>query len=383
MYSSRIPFFSLILSAAGAAVLSAADLPGQKPDGSVLLPNQWTLRPVGRQVPLGDFPVNLALHPAGKYGAVLHCGFSAHEIVVVELASGEVASRTRIDEAFYGLTFSKDGTQLFCSGSSGEVVHIFHFADGKLDKPSTYSLRDAKERGIPCGLAVSADGGTLYVANLWGQSVSRASLGGDAASKADLSLLPEGAEAPKAPVLPASTDDPSITKRANQLLETTDPKSPFPYGCLLDEKKGRLYVSLWGQASVAVIDTKTFKVAARWATEDHPNEMVLSKDGKRLFVANANRNTVSVLDTADGHWIETLLAELTPSAPPGNTPNSLALSPDGERLFVANANINTVSVFDVSTAGKSRSLGFIPVGWYPTTVRVTPDGRRLLVANGK
>src|SRR5213595_2010003 len=91
-----------------------ADLPGQRPDGSVLLPNQWTLRPVGRQVPLGDFPVNLALHPAGKYGAVLHCGYSAHEIVVVELASGNVASRTKIDEAFYGLTFSKDGSQLFC-----------------------------------------------------------------------------------------------------------------------------------------------------------------------------------------------------------------------------------------------------------------------------
>ncbi len=33
--------------------------------------------------------------------------------------------------------------------------------------------------------------------------------------------------------------------------------------------------------------------------------------------------------------------------------------------------------------GKSRSLGFIPVGWYPTSVRVTPDGRHLLVANGK
>jgi len=24
--------------------------------------------------------------------------------------------------------------------------------------------------------------------------------------------------------------------------------------------------------------------------------------------------------------------------------------------------------------GKSRSLGFIPTGWYPTSVRVTPDG---------
>jgi hypothetical protein len=37
----------------------------------------------------------------------------------------------------------------------------------------------------------------------------------------------------------------------------------------------------------------------------------------------------------------------------------------------------------VSERRQSRSLGFIPVGWYPTSVRVTPDGHRLLVANGK
>lgn len=380
----RFPILPVILSASILSVTaSGADLPGQQPDGSVLLPNQWTLRPVGRQVPLGDFPVNLALHPGGKYGAVLHCGYSAHEVVVVELASGAVASRTKVDEAFYGLAFSKDGNQLFCSGSSGENIHVFHFAAGQLDKHTSLSLREASQRGIPCGLAATSDGSMLYAANLWGQSVSRLNLAKGTSLGPDLSLLPDGAAAPKAPVLPSSTDDPSITKRANQLLETTDPQSPFPYGCLLDEKKGRLYVSLWGQASVAVIDTKTFTVTARWATEDHPNEMVLSKDGKRLFVANANRNTVSVLDTADGHLVETLLAELTPNAMTGNTPNSLALSPDGERLFVANANINTISVFEVETPGKSRSLGFIPVGWYPTSVRLSPDGKTLYVVNGK
>src|SRR5438552_13251513 len=111
--------------------------------------------------------------------------------------------------------------------------------------------------------------------------------------------------------------------------------------------------------------------------------MLLSKSGKYLFVANANGNTVTVLDTATGRIIEALLAELQPNAPPGNTPNSLALSPDEKTLFVANANINMVAVFDISEVGRSRSLGFIPVGWYPTSVRVTPDGKRLLVANGK
>jgi hypothetical protein len=134
---------------------------------------------------------------------------------------------------------------------------------------------------------------------------------------------------------------------------------------------------------VAVIDLKSNQVIARWPTEEHPCEMILNRSGKLLFVANANMNTVTVLNTDTGKPIETIWAALHPKSPPGSTPNSVALSPDEKTLFVANANINVVAVFDVSTPGKSRSLGFIPVGWYPTSVRVTPDGKHLLVANGK
>ena len=48
--------------------------PGAQPDGSMLLPNQWSLRPAGTQSELGDFPVNLVVHPTGKFAAVQHCG---------------------------------------------------------------------------------------------------------------------------------------------------------------------------------------------------------------------------------------------------------------------------------------------------------------------
>ncbi|MFM8358085.1 MAG: hypothetical protein ACKOET_05970, partial [Verrucomicrobiota bacterium] len=38
------------------------DLPGIRRDGSILLPNQWSLRPAGKHLPVGDFPVHLAVH---------------------------------------------------------------------------------------------------------------------------------------------------------------------------------------------------------------------------------------------------------------------------------------------------------------------------------
>ena len=39
------------------------DVPGYRAAGSVLLPNQWSLRPVGPQVAVGDVPSTIALHP--------------------------------------------------------------------------------------------------------------------------------------------------------------------------------------------------------------------------------------------------------------------------------------------------------------------------------
>jgi DNA-binding beta-propeller fold protein YncE len=371
--------FSSSLTASGQPV--AGQWPGPQPDGSVLLPNQWSLRPAGRQVALGDFPVNIAVHPGGKHAAVLHSGYGRHEVVMLELPEGTVIERVAIQETFYGLVWSADGRQLHVSGAGDEVVHRFAFQRGRLTSAGAIAVRPAKERGVPAGLALSADGKRLFVCELWGQRVSQL----DLASGAVTWSVPLGDETPLSWKDAASQHAPfdlaAATKRQEAMLDPTSPAAPFPYACVVDEARNRLYVSLWAQACVAVIDLGTREIKARWPTQQHPNELRLTS--RHLFVANANRNTVSILDPQDGRLIETLTSAMRPDAPPGSTPNSLALSPDESRLFVANADNNNVAVFDVSRPGRSRSLGFIPVGWYPTSVRVTPNGRQLLVANGK
>lgn len=371
--SSPAPHLSLVVDA-------ESQWPGVQPDGSVLLPNLWSLRPSGKQVIVGDFPLNMAVHPSGKWVAVLHSGYSQHEVIIVRVGDGEIISRVPVNESFYGLAFSPRGDMIYCSGASDEVIHQLDFNNGFISGESSFRLRDAKERGIPAGLAVSSDGKTLYVANVWGHSINRIQLATREVTQISLSTNAatrvEGGTA-------RTEDEAAIAKRAEAVLENTNPEDPFPYTCVLDPRRDRLYVSFWGQATIGVIDLKSGNQMARWKAEEHPNEMLLTSNGKYLFVANANRNSISILDAESGRLVETLLAELKPNSPPGSTPNSLAFSPDEKVLFVANANINAVAVFDVSEIGKSRSLGFIPVGWYPTSVRVTPDGKKLLVANGK
>lgn len=325
-------------------------LPGVQPGGSVLLPNQWSLRPTGKHLQLGDFPVNLALHPSGQYLAALHAGHGEHEIVIVDLNATrqKVVSRASVDQTFYGLCFSPDGRRLYASGGEYDVIHAFDFRRGYLSGHEEYRVGKVEDKLIVGGLACDARGRTLYAAGTWGDVV-----------------------------FAVPTDNP-----ANTTVFNLD-KDSFPYTCLAEPGGKRLFVSLWNKAAIAVIDLATGKTTDTWTTEHHPTEMVLAPNGKTLYVACANSTMVSVLDPQDGKGLETIRCSLYPSAPVGNTPNSLCLTPDGQMLFVANADANNLSVFNVAERGKAKPLGFIPTGWYPTSVRFNPTDRKLYVANGK
>jgi YVTN family beta-propeller protein len=342
-----------------AAVLSAAEpptdprtlfrpLPGMQTDGSVLLPNQWSLHPTGRQVEIGNFPVNVALHPKGKWAAVLHSGYGPHEVVVVDIENESVASRVTLPRTFYGLAFAPDGKRLLVSGGEDDVAYQFRFADGYLSARESIDLSKKDTAEMTAGLACSRDGQWLYAACCLGDRLVAVPF--DRAEKQWSIALPEGSR---------------------------------PYTALAAAKSQRLYVSLWGKSSVTAVDRATQKVEGVWSTASHPTEMVLSPDEDLLYVACADSNTVSVLDTKTGRQIEVITTSLYPQAPHGSTPNSLALAPNGKTLWVANADANNLAVFDVSNRGESRSLGFIPVGWYPTSVRMSADAEQIYVANGK
>lgn len=64
----------------------------------------------------------------------------------------------------------------------------------------------------------------------------------------------------------------------------------------------------------------------------------------------------------------------------GQIPFGLALSRDERRLYVAEAGINAVAVID---AVNWKVLGHIPTAWFPSQLAVSDDGKFLYVANAK
>ena len=362
-------------SAAGAAP-EARVLPGLRPDGSTLLHDQRVIHPAGTQVELGDFPVMLAIDHSGRYAAVLHAGYGRHEVRVVDLRHQRTTANQPLSETFYGMAFSPGGETLVCSGGSDEVLHVFAFHAGRLESRPDVRVAPANDRGVVAGLALSPDGRVAVVSLLFDNKLVCVDL---ATGKLHWTT-PLGAPAPDSGQ--SRSQDPSAAPneglQGQKLNEDAD-----PLAVAWDARRSRIYASLWGKSAVAVLDATDGRVMDRWESGLHPNELLLSSDGRHLFVSNGGRNTVTVIETETGRVVETLCSSLAPDDLPGSTPDSLALAPDGRTLFVANASNNNVAIFDVSTPGTGRALGFIPTGWMPSSVRVTPNGRRLVVISAR
>ncbi len=312
----------------------------------VMLPNGWSITPVGQQVALGDLPLNLVVSNNKKLMAVTNNGVSNHSIELIDVASGKKLDSILIEKAWYGLAFGDDDQFLYASGGHDNLVNKYAVANNKLQLVDQFVLGkpwpvqigtaglDVDERVNKKLYVVSKEGKSLFVFDL--------------ASKKLLNKVSLGAEA---------------------------------YACKLSKDRNTLYISLWGDKKVLVYDVPSQTITGSISVGDHPNELLLTQNGELLYVANSQDNSISVIDTKTKTVVETLVASLYPNAPSGSTSNGIALSEDEKTLYVANADNNCLAVFDVAERSKSKSEGFIPVGWYPTNIKVVGD--HIYVTNGK
>src|SRR5205807_2830668 len=98
------------------------------------------------------------------------------------------------------------------------------------------------------------------------------------------------------------------------------------------------------------------------AVGGHPSGMLLSPKSRYLYVANANSDTVSVIDTETDAVVETIACRPAARLPFGSGSNALALSPDGARLYVANGTNNCLAVIQLGAAAREENLPGTPGG---------------------
>jgi len=336
----------LFLSTAGFTTQAQnGKVKNQPTSSTVMLPNGWSLTPAGRSLEAGDLPLNIAVAHSKKLIAVTNNGQSTHTIQLIDIHQERVLHTTEIPKAFYGLKFSKDEKHLYASGGNDNWILKYGIEQEKLILKDSIPLgKKWPEKISPVGIEIDDDRGILYAVTKENNSLYVVDL---------------------------------VTKKITRQV----PLGHEAYSCILSPDKKALFISLWGGKKVAIYNTMSGEISGHIPVSLNPNELVLTGNGKTLYVANAGDNSVSVIDTKTRKVVEVLNAALFANAPAGSSTNGVALSENEKLLYIANADNNFLAVFDISKPGSSVSKGFIPVGWYPTNVRVI--GKKIVVANGK
>jgi len=347
-------------------------------DGSRLAPTLQKLRPAGRSIDLPGRPRDMVLSPDGRFAYVKNLTRRQRlALTVVDLREGKIVQTledTREAHSHHGIALTRDGRRLYTTVEAGSLWEASVAEDGRIAWTRKIALRPRRDKTYlgPGGIALDEERMRAYVC------VSRT----NSLAVVDLRTGRQ-------------TGDIAV--------------GVAPYAVALDPKGERAYVSNWGgsrpkrkdlkadaqglgilvdsrgvasSGTVSCIDLRSRRVVAELPTGLHPTALALDAAAGLLFVANANEDTVSVVDTAKLRVRDTVSVRPDPKQPFGSAPNALALAPDSRSLYVCNGGNNAVAVLGLAGGEAAPRLdGFIPAAWYPAAV--TARAGSLYVLNMK
>lgn len=364
---------------------------GQVGASAFRVPTAQVVRPAGDVIEIQrSRPIDLVATADGRFAVAKdNAG-----LVALSVAPGSAlaaASRLSIEggTSMVGLAIINapapdQPARIFATSAKNTLIEAALAPDGTLSLTRTIELPKATVGGepFPCGVAITRDGQRAFVA------------------------------------LSRSNQLAEIDLDSGAVLRTID-VGIAPYAVVLSPDQSRVFVTCWGGARPDASDTTAdsagsqAKVDARGiassggvcivdlatASGETPavryvetglsaSAVALTSDASIAYVANANHDTVSVVDVREARVLSQIVVKPDPRLPFGSMPNGLALSADGTRLFVACGGNNAVAVIDTGRSSTSsarpaesqaRILGWIPAGWCPGPVTVTNEN--LLIAN--
>jgi len=340
--------------------------------------------------------VTTAISPSGTTLLILTSGYNSQNftsgpnkgntnpdesneyIFVFDISGGKPLQTQvlQVPNAFDGLAFNPNGKEFYVSGGPDDNVHFYDWSGStwaengapvKLGHPAALALGKITPGAM--GLAVTADGKRLIVANYENDSISLVDIAGRRVL-ADLDLRPGNGV----------------------------PGGEYPVWVAV-QGNSTAFVSSARDREIVVVDisTNTPAVTDRISVKGEPTRITLNPKQTRLYVAESSSDSVAVINTKTHQIIE----EIGTTAPKsvfannkgfkGSSPNSVAVSADGGFLYVTNGGANSVAVIRLAHDGdgeggsgaRSELQGVIPTGWYPNSVSVSADGSMLYVVNGK
>lgn len=369
---------------------------GKQTNGTYLVPTGQTVAPAGVNLTFDGRPLDMTLRPDGKQLAVM----LGSEIRLLDTTTNTFADRAlKGPHNFGGIVWSRDGSTLYTTGNdAGGEVQVTRFntsGEAASLKPIRFPLHsrigpNLKANGsMPCALALSPDGAALYVAlfnNATIAAVDLTSYNAETGS-AKSTETPVGSSPDRIVVTPDG-EQIFVANRGGKVPEDGDTKD-FADPVVVDPDTYKA-----STATLSVISASKMRSDAEHAVVNtinvglQPTDMLVSPDGKLIYTANANGETVSVINIATAAVVETIPTSPAPGRLAASCPNGLAITPDGKTLYVTLGGDNAVEVVALDgpaggSAPQSMIAGLIPTAWFPLAVRLSQDSKTLYVANSK
>ncbi|MEE9432299.1 MAG: bifunctional YncE family protein/alkaline phosphatase family protein [Melioribacteraceae bacterium] len=343
---------------------------GRQPDGSILVPTNQLLRPAGFQIQFHGRPVDLTLSPDGKWLAVLN----RKSLELIRVKDRTIIQRLEIENgaSYNGVTFSKDGKKIYASQARDSIFiaemnkdNILSWVDGiKFPKPKVGGYT------VPGGIVLREEEDKLYVTLNRSNSLAVVKI-----SSKEIKEIPVG-------IAPYEV---ALYSSGKAYVSNWGGRRPKPGEATYKTSKSDILIDaktgIANSGTVSVIDLVKSKEIKSIEVGLHPGAMVFSPTKDRLYVACANSDFVSVIDTKIDKVIDEISVSINSSLPFGNAPNDLEISSDGNYLYVANGTENSICV--ISLKNKNKIVGLIPTGWYPGAVIFDRMEQYLIVANTK
>ena len=374
---------------------------GRTGDGRAVTPVNQILTPYGKQVELpGLRPQVLALSPDGK---LLITAGKTNELIVINPVDGSILQRVSLPNegqleppadvvspaillpdktgqiSYTGLIFSPDGRRIYLSNVNGSIKVFAISENGEVRGSYSLPLPEAgaprRKPEIPAGLALSADGATLFVCG----NLSNRLLEIDATNGAVRRTFEVGV-APYDVVLVGQKA--YVSNWGGRRPGNGDLTGPAGRGTTVRVDAVR---HIANEGTVSVISLTEGNVVREIPVGLHPSDLAISPDGKQVVVANSSSDNLSVISVATDEVLDTIWMKPNPADLLQASPNAIAFSDDGETLFVANGTQNAIGVveFKPETRGESKLKGLIPVNWYPGAVVFDASRNSIYAANIK
>lgn len=319
------------------ALAIAASIGGAIAQGepaTIRLPNDWTIAPPsGPVAATGTLPEGITLSRDGRRAFVVEAGYAPPGLRIFDTKTLALLARIPLRDAFGSALRDADSDNLWVAGASANAIVHIDTSAARVDR--TVALGNDF---YPTSIARSPDGTTLAVT-------------GDIADRIAFVNAGDG--------------------RVNAVWGT----GAHPKAAAFSADGALAFVAAWDGRTLDVVDPHKGAVDSI-AVGLHP--AAIASDPRRLYVADADDDDVTVVDIASKRAIARVPLGLNPLV--GASPNALTL--DGDRLYVSCGAANAISVFHVDANGLTP-LGAIPTGWYPTAVAVDRVAGALYVVDGK